>query len=81
MKKKSSLYKLINKASIIDDGIDRHQFKQIREELGFTQPQMAKEIGLTRRHIIYIERGEGKFMRATQLAAILLYLIHKNDRT
>ncbi len=77
--KNRSLYKQMNSPKILATGIDQEQFRSMRQELGWSQEKMADEIGLSRRHIIYIEKG-GKLLKKYQLAAVLLYLIHKNNR-
>jgi len=40
--------------------VNKEQFKQNREALGLTKPQLAKELKVSTRHISYIENGDRK---------------------
>lgn len=55
---------------------DAQYFKQIRQEIGITQKQMAKNLGCGEVHICNIERG--KISPSVTLKRCLEYLIQLN---
>ena len=46
----------------------KEEFKQIRLDLKLTQEQLAEQLGMSRRAIIYLESGEMEINRRTEMA-------------
>lgn len=54
------------------------QFADARRELGLTQQKLGEELGLSRRSIGAMERGEWTIARTTELSMRYLLLNHRS---
>jgi transcriptional regulator with XRE-family HTH domain len=51
------------------------ELRRIREAMGFTQKQLAVQLGLTSTSVARMERGEQKIMQVTTLAVKYLQVM------
>lgn len=58
--------------------MDKHEFRKIRVDLGFTQHNLGSELGVTDETISRIESGHSEVNRRTELA--MLYLSTKSGK-
>lgn len=56
------------------------KLKLIRQSLKLTQAKLAKELGVTREHVLRMEKGIYPISKITELAMYWLSIDHTNNR-